>query len=76
MKNGAAKTTNGKCLNPDHRSRKAKFRGLCNACYQAASRLIRANETTWEELEAQGKALHVKRGRPNTSATWFDKEAA
>lgn len=41
-------------------------RGLCLACYRAASRLVRLERTTWAELEAAGEALPA-RGRSKTS---------
>lgn len=40
------------------------FRGLCNRCYSLLSARVRKGETTWEELEKQGKCLpKAKSGR-------------
>jgi hypothetical protein len=38
--------------------------GLCPRHYQAARRLVLADETTWEALEKKGHAKRGKRGNP------------
>jgi len=53
-----------KCLRPDC-ERPARFRGLCNSCYGAASHLVRTKRTTWEQLISDGKCLGGA-GRKNT----------
>ena len=35
----------------------AKSRGLCNACYSSALKLVKANETNWDELIHIGLAV-------------------
>lgn len=45
-----------KCLNPSCASKRSA-RGLCHACYQTASRLIRLGKTSWDRLESSGKCL-------------------
>jgi hypothetical protein len=40
-----------RCLNP------IRSRGLCRSCYDAAYEDIRTGKTTWQQLEAEGKAL-------------------
>lgn len=37
-------------------SREVLHHGLCRGCYQAASRRVRAGETTWADLEQKGLA--------------------
>ena len=39
---------------------KARARGLCLACYQAADRRIKAGETSWRSLVRLGLALPLK----------------
>ncbi len=36
--------------------RAARTRGLCALCYQRAGRAVRRGETTWPQLEAEGRA--------------------
>lgn len=36
-------------------------RGMCRRCYSGASRLVRKNETTWDELVAKGIAAESRR---------------
>ena len=47
------------CITKDCGSevKRHKGRRLCEACYMAAFRLIKAKQTTWEELETGGLAL-------------------
>lgn len=35
--------------------RKAQCRGVCNATFMAAKRMVARGEITWEELERKGK---------------------
>lgn len=44
------------------------IRGLCNGCYQAVRRAIRAGETTEEELAKQGRILESRSGRRPSNA--------
>jgi len=41
--------------------RDAKTRGLCKSCYQTACKAVKADKTTWEELESMGLVLKAKR---------------
>lgn len=50
-------TSNEKCLNPNCQ-RTARSRGLCDLCYQMANTLVRQGKTSWEVLEAKGRAKH------------------
>lgn len=34
-----------------------KSRGVCNCCYQGYNQMVKRGETTWEQLEAEGKTL-------------------
>jgi hypothetical protein len=45
------------CLQcPDDDKRAARTRGLCQKCYVRSSRQVSRKETTWEALEADGRA--------------------
>lgn len=46
-----------KCLNPNCGGSPVMGRGLCNACYHCARRLVRQGHTTWSKLEAEGRSL-------------------
>jgi len=48
-------TSEAKCLTHGCQ-RKACGRGLCKACHQAATSLIKTGDTSWEELENFGLA--------------------
>jgi hypothetical protein len=52
-----------KCIVPDCTS-PAKTRGLCDKCYAAASKDVKAGITTWAELESANPPLAIpsKRG--------------
>lgn len=58
-KNGASQASqSGKkrcridgCRNP------ARYRGVCVSCYRAAWRAVKAGQTTWARLEAEGVVL-------------------
>lgn len=39
----------------------AKVRGLCERCYANANRMVRAGQTTWEELTELGLAMSSRR---------------
>ena len=41
------------CIVPDC-TRKPKYRGMCQACYQAALEAVRHGSVTWKELEQAG----------------------
>jgi len=58
-----------KCLYPGCESAQ-KVRGLCQTHYQYALRLVKRGKTTWEALEAEGKALPAKRVHSSVSS-WF-----
>ena len=65
MKNGTT------CLYPDCNALPFA-RGLCGTHYQAAFRLVKAGDTTWEKLERQGKAEAPRvRGKDLAKAAWF-----
>ncbi len=49
--------TQFKCLNPAHSTKKVYARGLCQACYNHASRLVKTGKVTWEFLEEHKRAL-------------------
>lgn len=57
------KTAKEICLMPECKSPQ-KYRGLCESCYQSASRLIRLGRTTWETLEEKGWAYPANSGAP------------
>ena len=42
------------CLRPGC-GKVPRARGLCNACYTGALRLVSMKRTTWAQLEAQGR---------------------
>jgi hypothetical protein len=44
------------------RERLAIIRGCCRRCYNQFARLVAAGETTWQDLEAQGKVTPKKEG--------------
>lgn len=48
------------CLNPAHADREATSRGLCKTCEQSARALIKKGQTSWQKLEASGRALPIK----------------
>lgn len=50
------KRNTARCLSPGC-EKKALHRGLCDGCYQAASRKVRAKFVTWAELEKVKLAL-------------------
>ena len=54
--------------------RQAEGRGLCRSCLSLASKLIKENKTTWEDLEKRGKCL-PKGEQRRTRAKWFLGEA-
>ncbi len=56
-----------KCL-MDNCSKDAAHRGLCMADYTIALRLVKANKTTWNALEAAGRADKVK---TSSKQAWF-----
>lgn len=69
----AAPTGSAKCLNPSC-TRQKKYRGLCEACYQVANRLIREKLTTWQDLYSAGKCERAQtRGAKGASKAmaWF-----
>jgi len=41
----------------------ARNRGLCNASYKMAHRMVQARETTWKELEERGVVLKSRQGQ-------------
>lgn len=43
------------CVTPGC-GKQRKTRGLCVTCYQAALKRVNSGETSWEQLEAEGKA--------------------
>ena len=54
-----------KCLTPDCHRHGRVARGLCNACWMAASRSIKAGQTTWAQLEQFGLAAPLRvKGTP------------
>lgn len=59
-----------KCLKPDCK-KPASYRGLCNADYCIASRLVRDDKTTWDDLVKAGKALPVSTKRTSRNQQWF-----
>ena len=62
-----------KCLRPDCTS-KANARGLCTSCYQLAQQMVKAGQTTWEKLEATGKAIKYikpKEQRDAITKSWL-----
>jgi len=46
-----------KCLHCKHPARR---RGLCESCYRAAWRTVRAKRSTWKKLEAGGLVLPAR----------------
>lgn len=48
------------------------YRGLCLKCYSSAKKLVDADKTSWEELEAMGLA----EGKPDEFTTEFLKRKA
>lgn len=51
-----------KCKTAKLREGKGRRRGLTNAQYYVAYRLVRAGKTTWEQLERKGLVLPPRRG--------------
>ncbi len=62
---------NNKCLNPHctHENNFATTRGLCHGCYGVAHHLVKQQKTTWENLEAAGKAKASQRRSYNRGTT-------
>ncbi len=56
-----------KCLNPTC-NRPPYSRGLCDACYQAALRVVARGLTTWEKLIKAGKC---KEANHRKTANWL-----
>jgi len=62
-----------KCMNPKC-SRKASTRGVCWTCYNTMSRMVKAGETTWKQLETAGTCLPRVR-LPHTEARkWIENK--
>lgn len=57
-----AKQTEQRCITPTCK-RRQRSRGLCHSCYNVACKLVWGGKTTWEKLEAAGKALPSKTNR-------------
>lgn len=53
-----------KCLMPKCKRQGDEARGLCGACYQAAYRLVKRGDVTWEELVESNLALDTAVGSP------------
>ena len=65
------------CLFPGS-NKPAVARGLSANYYAIALRQVKAGKVTWEELEAQGKALPPKGGcvvKDTPAQQWFSKDA-
>jgi len=61
------------CMHPQC-DQPVRSRGLCYACYQTASRLVKdeTNDVTWETLEDTGKANPpTRRRRSPKIKSWF-----
>lgn len=60
------------CLAPGC-NRPPKTRGLCQSCYQCASKLVKDGATTWEQLEQAHKCRAPYRGGRGRSKKqeWF-----
>ena len=66
-KNKNLKTEKGtgqivKCMVPGCVRPASAPRGLCNACYFTAVRMVRAGLTSWGALEQNGLAMTAKKG--------------
>tara|TARA_R100000008_G_C3532435_1_gene140028 strand:- start:416 stop:778 length:363 start_codon:yes stop_codon:yes gene_type:complete len=57
------------CLVPGCET-EAKTRGLCSTHYMYAHRLVTRGQTTWPELERQGKCL-PSHSNPSPTKDWF-----
>lgn len=55
------------CIATECPSPAGKTRGLCDACYKAALRLIRKGRTCWPELVSHGLARPARDFAPNTN---------
>jgi thymidine kinase len=55
--------------------RPREVRGICASCYRSASRKVRLNETTWDELEKLGIVLASKHGTTKGALTTALNEA-
>ena len=58
------------CLYPDC-ERSGEIRGLCRKHYQAAERLVKGGETTWELMAEHGKCLPSSKGKHRKDNSWF-----
>ncbi len=61
-----------KCLYPDCKNH-TYARGLCNACYAAATRAVKNGLITWGELEKDGKSIAPIGGSYKSKQKWFLK---
>jgi hypothetical protein len=59
------------CLNCEAAT--AVTRGLCQGCYTSAWRLVKSGATTWNELEARGKASAKSNASRAASLLGLDK---
>ena len=48
-------------------------RGLCQRCYKAAKQRVDAGETTWDQLEAAGRAMPPARKESNALVHLFKR---
>lgn len=59
------------CLNPNHKDRIARNRGLCQSCWRIAKELVDENKTTWADLIKAGKALEQSGFAKESIVNWF-----
>ena len=57
-----------RCLNPNCPSKGRITRGLCLTCYHAANHLVTTGQTTWAQLETNGRCLPPT---PNSRKGWL-----
>jgi hypothetical protein len=64
------------CLAPGCRCRVRLTRGLCPAHYSQAARRVSGGETTWQQLEAAGQCLPVRRSPWRDGRKWLRRGLA
>ena len=58
------------CLNPNHTDKRVYSRGLCQYCYVVATKAVKAGETTWDKLAAEGKISKMPARKRTDVKAW------